>query len=70
MDTRDPWLGHIQSGASRWKLVLEMILWILVGVPLIMGMMVLVIVFVLWLIDPSNDCPTGYSYDYWTDDCT
>jgi hypothetical protein len=47
-----------------------MILWILVGVPLIMGMMVLVIVFVLWLIDPSNDCPAGYSYDYLTDDCT
>ena len=70
MDTRDPWLDHLQSGASGWKPVLEMILWILVGVPLIMGMMVLVIVFVLWLIDPSNDCPAGYSYDYLTDDCT
>ena len=70
MDTRDRWLGHLQSGASRWKLVLELIVWILVGVPLILGMMVLVVVFVLWLIDPSNDCPTRYPYDYLTGDCT
>ena len=70
MDRRVHWLERLQSGARLWTLGLELILWLLAASLLIPGMMVIVMVFVLWLIDPSNDCPTGYSYDYWTDDCT
>ena len=70
MDKRDRYLDRLQSGASPWKSVLVLILWILVGVPLILGIMVLVVVFVLWLIDPSDDCPARYPYDHLTGDCT
>ena len=70
MDRRVRWLKRLQSGARLWTLGLELILWLLAAGLLIPGMMVIVMVFVLWLIDPSNDCPTGHSYDYLADDRT
>ena len=70
MDRRVRWLERLQSGARLWTLGLELVLWLLAAGLLIPGMMVIVMVFVLWLIDPSNNCTDRYIYDYLTGDCS
>ena len=64
-----PWKSSMPRLISVFE-ILKGLLIALFVLPTILLLLALVGMWLLWVIDPSHDCPALYPYDYLTGDCS